>query len=85
MSYAVSAAASAVRSLIKDATMRDLITANKFIKMSKSKDVISSFPKIDDVCKHAPFANLKCDGSQGGLLVFLEASDRRYMLLTWQS
>ena len=33
----------------------------------------------------ASFANVKCGGSQGGLLVFLEGSDRRNMLLAWQS
>ena len=33
----------------------------------------------------ASFANLKYSGSQGGLLVFLEGSDRRYMILACQS
>lgn len=54
MSYAAKSAASAVRSLIRDVKMRDLITANKFTKMSKPKDVILSFPKFDDIWKHAP-------------------------------
>ena len=51
-----------------------------------------SFPKIDDILNtaliyfsDASFANLKCGGSQGGLLVFLEGGDRRYILLVWQS
>ena len=51
-----------------------------------------SFSKIDDISKKAlicfsdaSFANVKCGGSQGALLVFLERSDRRYMLLAWQS
>ena len=85
-------AASVVSSSIKDATVRDIITANKFIKILKSKDVVLSFPKIDNISKvalicfsDASFANLKCGGSQGGPLVFLEGNDRKYMLLAWQS
>ena len=39
-------AASVVSSSIKDATVRDIITANKFIKILKSKDVVLSFPKL---------------------------------------
>ena len=84
-------AASVVSSSIKDATVTDNITANKFIKILKSKDVVLSFPKIDDISKvalicfsDASFANLKCGDSQDGLLVFLEGSDKRYMLLAWQ-
>ena len=72
--------------------MRYIITANRFIKILKSKDVVLSFPKIDGMSKvaliyfsDASFANLKFGGSQDGLLVFLEGSDRRYMLLAWQS
>ena len=85
-------AASAVGSSIKDVTVRDLITSNKFIKMLKSKDVDLSFPKIDNISKaaliclsDALFTNLKYSGSQVVLLVFLEGCDRRYMLLAWQS
>ena len=83
--------ASVVSSSIKDATVRH-ITANKFIKILNSKHVVLSFPKIDNMSKvalicfsDASFANLKCGGSQGGLLVFLEGNDRKYMLLAWQS
>ena len=85
-------AASVVSSSIKDATVRDIITANKFIKILKSKDVVLSFSKIDNISKvalicfsDASFANLKCGGSQGEPLVFLEGNDRKYMLLAWQS
>ena len=84
-------AASVLSSSIKDATVREIITANKFTKILKSKDVVLSFPKIGDISKVAlicfsdvSFANLKCGGSQGGMLVFLEGSDR-FMLLAWQS
>ena len=42
--------------------------------------------KVALICfSDSSFVNLKCGGSQGGLLVFLEGSDRRYMLLDWQS
>ena len=39
-------AAKAVSGSIKDATVRDLIAANEFMKMLKSKDVVLSFPKL---------------------------------------
>ena len=39
-------AASAVSSSIKDASVRDIITANKFIKILKPKDAVLSFPKM---------------------------------------
>ena len=84
--------ASVTSSSIKDATVRNVITANKFIKILKFKDVILSFPKIDDISKaalicfsDASFANLKCGDSQGGVLVFLEGIDRRFILLAWLS
>ena len=38
-------AASIVSGSIKDATVRDIITANKFMKMLQSKDLVLSFPK----------------------------------------
>ena len=54
------------------------------------KDAVLSFPEIDDIqkaaliCfKDASFANLKCGGSQGGLLVFLEGNDGEFALLAW--
>lgn len=75
-------AASIVSGSIKDATVRDIITANKFVKMLQSKDVVLSFPKIEDIenseliCfSEASFANLKCGGSQGGIIVFIQGSN----------
>ena len=44
---------SAVSSSIKYATVGDLITSNKFIKMLKSKDVDLSFRKTDNMSKVA--------------------------------
>ena len=66
---------------------------NKFIKFLKSRDVVLSFPKIDNLKKSsslasfsdASFANLRCSGSQGGLIIFLERSNCKYMPLAWQS
>ena len=69
-------AASAIGSFIKHATVRDLVTVNKFIKLLKSNEVVLSFLQINDlqnaslVCfSDVSFANLKRGGSQGGLLV----------------
>ena len=81
-------AASIVSGSIKDATVRDKITANKFVKMLQSKDVVLSFPKIEDIENSelicfsvASFANLKCGGSQGGIIVFTQCSNGKYMPL----
>ena len=67
--------ASVVSCSIKDATVKDLVLANKFIKLLKCNAFIFSFPQINDlqneslVCfSNASFANLKCGGSKGGLL-----------------
>ena len=85
-------AASIVSGSIKDATVRDIITANKFVKMLQSKDVVLSFPKIEVIenseliCfSDASFANLKCGGSQGEIIVFIQGSNGKYMPLAWQS
>ena len=85
-------AASIVSGSIKDATVRDLISANKYIKMLQSTDVVLSFPKIADIehseliCySDASFANLKCGGSQGGIIVFIQGTNGKYMPLAWQS
>ena len=60
--------------------------------MLKCNELVLSFPHISDlqnaslVCfSDASFANLKCSGSQGGLLVFLQGRNGKYMLLAWQS
>ena len=85
-------AAGTVSGSVKDATVRDLIAANKFIKILKSRDVILSYPKVDNLCRSSlicfsdvSFANLKRSGSQGGLIIFLEGPDENYMPLAWQS
>ena len=60
--------------------------------MLKSNELVLSFPQKNDlqnaslVCfSNASFVNLKCGGSQGGLLVFLQGRNGKYMLLAWQS
>ena len=60
-------AASVVCSSIKDATVSDLFTTNKFIKLLKCNEMVLSFLEINDlnyaslVCfSDASFANLKC-------------------------
>ena len=42
-------ATSVVNSSIKDATVRDLVTANKFIKLLKCNELVLSFPQINDL------------------------------------
>ena len=60
---------------------------NKFIKVLKCNELVLSFPQIKDlknaslVCfSDASFANLKCSGSQGGLLVFLQGRNGKYVV-----
>ena len=74
-----------VSSSIKDETVTDLVTVNKFIKLLKCNEFVLPFAQINDlqnaslVCfSNASFANLKCGGSQGGLLVFLQEKNEKY-------
>ena len=85
-------AASIVCGSIKDAGVRDLISANHFFKILKSTEVMLSFPKTEAIKSAAlicfsetSFGHLKCCGSQGGMVVFIEGSNGKYMPLTWQS
>ena len=80
-------AACVISSSIKDATVRDLVTVNKFIKLLRCNELVLSIPQISDLQKallvcfsDASFANLKCGGSQGGLLVFLEGRNGKYVI-----
>ena len=86
----MASAASILSGLIKDARVRNLITANNFFKILKSTEVVLSFPKIEVIesaaliCfSDASFGNLKCRGSQGRMMI--EGSNGKYMILTWQS
>ena len=85
-------AASILSGLIKDARVRNVITTNNFYEILKSTEVVLSFPKIEVIesaaliCfSDASFGNLKCGGSQGRMIVFIEGSNGKYMILTWQS
>ena len=85
-------AASVVSSSIKDATVRDLVTVNKFIELLICNKLVLSFQQINElqnaslVCfSNASSANLKCSGSQVGLLVFLQGRNGKYILLAWQT
>ena len=85
-------AASIVSGWIKDVRVRDLITANKLFQILKSTEVVLSFPKIESIesaaliCfSDASSGNLKCGGSLGGMIVFIEELDGIYMPLSWQS
>ena len=85
-------AASIVSGSIRDARVRDLITANKFFKILKSTEVVLSFLKIEAIAStaliwfsDASFGNLKCGGSQVGMIVFIEGSNGKHMPVTWQS
>ena len=67
---------------IKDARVKGLITANTFFKICKSTEVVLLFPKIEAIESSAliwfsdtSFGNLKCGGSQGGMIVFMEGSN----------
>ena len=48
-------AASVVSSSIKDATVPDLVMANKFIKLVKRNEVALSFQQINDLQMHHLF------------------------------
>ena len=83
-------AASIVSGSVRDARVRDLITANKFFKILKSTEVVLSFLKIEAIAStaliwfsDASFGNLKCGGSQGGMIK--EGSNGKDMPVTWQS
>ena len=79
-------AASIISGSIKYERVRDPFIANKFIKFMKSRDVVLSFSKTDILKVYqlirfsdASFANLKCSGSQGGLIMFSEVSNGKYI------
>ena len=88
MAYALSI----VSGSIKDARGRGLVAARKFIKFLKSRDVVLSFRKIDNLKSYSLISfsdvsvpNLKHSGSQGNLIMFLEGLNGKYMPLGWHS
>jgi hypothetical protein len=77
---------------VKDATVSDLIRANKTINKIKSESVLLTFPVLGDLerCRlicytDASFANLPGGASQGGYCIFLEGPNDKRALIAWQS
>ena len=69
---------SELSSAIKNATVNDLLKANKVLKYLKNTQSYIQFPKLDNINNlrivmhsDASYANLPYGGSQGGHLVFL--------------
>ena len=73
-----------LNSSFNDATVTDLLRANKVVRMLKSENVIIRFPRLSDLSEcyverhsDAAFGNLMDGGSQGGYVIFLVDSDNR--------
>ena len=78
-------------SAYKNATMSDVIFANKTIKRVKSDKISLNFPKLKldemklEVHSDASFNNLPNGGSQGGYIVLLCDDDGNAAPIQWQS
>ena len=77
---------------IKDATINDLLLANKNIRKMKSERVSLKFPNLGNIeeCSilcfsDAAFANLKNSSSQGGFIIFLINKHSKYAPVSWKS
>ena len=75
---------------MKQATVSDLIKANKSLKLLKSNDVSLTFPKLGDLAKYslviysdASFANLTGYASQDASIVFLSNAEGTATALSW--
>ena len=73
-----------VNKSIKDATHKDLFTANKGIRKAKSQNTKLEFPNLGNIEEarivgyaDASFKNLKGGASQGGYLIFLQGGNIR--------
>ena len=80
-----------VSTSIKNATICDLKTANKYIRKLKSLEAVLKFPNLGNienvgiVCfSDAYFANLKSGSSQGRFIIFLCGSGK-YAPTAWKS
>ena len=76
---------------LKDATIKDIKSANKSIKKAKSSDINIQFNNVGNlehakiVCyTDASFRNLKGESSQGGHIIFIK-SNKNFSPVTWQS
>ncbi|KAK6187111.1 hypothetical protein SNE40_005204 [Patella caerulea] len=82
--------ASDLASKIKNATINDLITANKVIKRLKSEKLTLKFQPLHTdlsllVFSDASLGNLSDGGSQGGHLIFLKGGDGVFSPIHWNS
>ena len=81
---------SVLSSNVKNATVRDLIEANKLLKKCQIKNFALFYPKLDldnlKICCYADasYGKLKEGGSQGGMFVEL-VSDNKTSPIMWQS
>ena len=80
-----------VSTSMKNATICDLKTANKYIRKLKSLGAVLKFPNLGNLenvkimCfNDASFANLKSGSSQGDFIIFLCGSGK-YAPIAWKS
>ena len=77
---------------LKQATVNDVIRANKCVKNLRKEDVCLKFPRLGEIYKcslvsysDASFANLPGCSSQGGSIVFLCDESGKAIPLSWHS
>ena len=77
---------------IKDATINDLIQANKYIRKAKSESSgirivdLENIATCSIICfSDASFANLKGSSSQGGFIIFLYRNEKSFSPIAWKS
>ena len=78
--------------VVSNATVEDVIRANKVVKKVKQRNVTLQFKALDgsdgyslECYSDASFGNLPGGGSQGGFVIFLVDSNGIKCPLTWQS
>ena len=76
----------------KNATVKDLMKANKCVKKLKSENVILKFPDLGDLKKaklvayaDASFNNLGNGASQGANICFIVGENGKHAVISWQS
>ena len=81
-----------ISSSVKNATVEDVMQANKVMRKAKSNTVRLQFRDLGDVKRaelisfsDASLGNLKDRESQGGHIVFLVGKNGNYSLISWQS
>ena len=76
-------------SRIKNATVQDLLRANKVVIKAKSEHVVLRYQSFDDLrnlklltYNDSSFGNLKDEGSQGAFVIFIVVYSLRFTLVT---